>query len=108
MSCVKLIFPEIFSSEDVGQAARVARKKGHSFCDCNQRKIGGLVAIITSTILVLIAALLASGIFGPGNMGFIAGGLTIASMLGYGLAAYFLLSEPEKDPIDKILYRKKS
>jgi hypothetical protein len=60
-------------------------------CLCNAKKAVGLIALVIAAVMIIFAAILASGHFGGGVVAFTAGGLTFCSMLFFGLAAYFLV-----------------
>lgn len=75
-----------------------AIKKGGRkyFCHCNYRKMAGVISLVVASVMFLFASVLASGMFGGGTLAFIAGGLTIASMISFGVAAYCLVQRSPK------------
>ena len=60
-------------------------------CELNCKYFWGLVALVAAAVLISLAAVLAAGVFGGGQMGFIAGGLTIGSMIALGAAVVLLI-----------------
>jgi len=75
---------------------KVGEKEGRTYsCDCNKKQIIGLVSLVVAAVLLIFAIVLASGIFGVGKIAFASGGLTIASMFGFGTAAFLFAPKPE-------------
>lgn len=107
MSCIKLLFLSSQSNEDAEHLSiKTTKQNGQSHCfDCSPRKIAGLIALVISLALVILAAILASGVFGGGKLAFVAGALTIVGMVGFGMTAYLFLTESPEDSLQKTLSR---
>lgn len=56
-------------------------------------RLQSLTALVVGAVMVIFAAILASGVFGAGNMYFVAAGLVIGGMLSIGLGVYTLDKE---------------
>ena len=78
-------------------ASQEVSKCGRYSCNCNSKKIAGLVALVAAAVAIIAAAVIVSGIFGAGQMFFIAGGLAIVGMLSIALSAYLLTSDEDQD-----------
>jgi hypothetical protein len=76
---------------------KAGKKEGHTYiCDCDKKQIVGIVALVIAAVLLIFAVILASGVFGAGKMAFYAGGLAIASMFSFGIAAFLLTPKSPK------------
>src|SRR5262245_34499522 len=71
------------------QALPAGRQNGRSF-SLDKRKLVGIIFVIIACVSFIFAAILASGVFGAGKMGLIAGGLAILSIFALGPAIYCL------------------
>ncbi len=69
-------------------------------CECNRDKIIGLVLAALSSIALIFAFVLAGGVFGGGQMAFVAAGLAVGSTIGLGVSAFLILRDPPKDKDD--------
>lgn len=65
-------------------------------CACSTGKAVGLAALATGIAMVVMAAIMASGLFGGGHMYFVAAGLTVGSIIPFSIAAYFLKCKEPK------------
>lgn len=75
-----------------GESPKSVKLCGHDYsCEINGRKVLGLLALIAAAAMVVFAPILAAGVFGGGEMGFIAGGLTVGGMIMFGIAAVLLV-----------------
>jgi len=59
-------------------------------CECSTDKMIGTTALVAGIGMVVMAIVVASGVFGAGKMYFLAGGLGVGSILPLALAAYKL------------------
>lgn len=70
----------------LAQDAQKGQKCGRSYsCSCNGKQIGGLIVLVAGAAMLIFAVLLAAGLFGGGETGFVAGGLTVGSMILFGV-----------------------
>ncbi len=64
-------------------------------CACEGRKVFGLMALVGAAVALIFAVIFAAGVFGGGEMGIIAGGLTVGSMVSFAIAAALLIPKQE-------------
>lgn len=67
-------------------------------CECNGKKVSGLVTLALAAIALIFAIIFAAGVFGGGKMGLIAGGLTVTSMMLFAISCV-LLAHKQDMPI---------
>lgn len=90
-SVKKVVHDSALLDQEKTADKKVGSNVGRTYsCHFNQKRVGGLVALVVAAAVLIFAIVFASGIFGGGEIAFIAGGLTLMSMLGFGLAAYGL------------------
>ncbi|HEY4832426.1 MAG TPA: hypothetical protein VIH61_07715 [Waddliaceae bacterium] len=72
---------------------------GHT-CSCvwDKKSVIGVIALVIAAIMLIFAIILASGVFGGGTKGFIAGGLVIGSMIAFGTAAFLFFPNHQVVP----------
>ncbi len=63
---------------------------GHKF-SMDKRQVGGLILLVLAVAAIVFACILASGVFGGGEKGYIAAGLAVASIIFGAGAAYLLI-----------------
>ncbi len=63
-------------------------------CHVETKSVLGVIALVIAAAMLIFALLLASGIFGGGETGFIAGGLTVGTMISLAIAAILLIPRP--------------
>jgi hypothetical protein len=66
---------------------------GSRNCKCSEGKAVGVTALATGVVMVIMSAVIASGVMGGGQMYFVAAGLAAGSILPFSLAAYKLKCE---------------
>lgn len=54
-------------------------------------KITGTVILVAALVTLIFGFIVAAGVFGQGEMGYVAGGLVVGSMVLTGLGAYLLV-----------------
>ena len=80
----------------VDEASEKAVVTGREYsCACNTRMVSGLIALVMAAVALIFAAILAAGVFGGGETGLIAGGLTVGSMVAFAIAAVLLIPKRE-------------
>ena len=79
-----------------GDPENVGVSSGREYsCACHARNACGLMALVVAAVALIFAAILAAGVFGGGETGLIAGGLTVGSMVAFSIAAVLLI--PRRD-----------
>lgn len=59
-------------------------------CTCSTGKAVGVAALAAGIAMVVMAAIMASGLFGRGHMYFVAAGITVGSIIPFSIAAFLL------------------
>lgn len=62
------------------------------FPTCSRKTMGGSAAVAVGIVLVILAAIFASGVFGAGKFYFAAGAMAVFSIPLFILGAYYLAS----------------
>lgn len=55
------------------------------------RKVSGTVILVVAAVALIFGFIVAAGVFGQGEMGYVAGGLVVGSMVLTGIGAYLLV-----------------
>ena len=86
---------EVQTTESVAEVStRIV--SGHEYnCVCKGNQLVGLIVLVAAAVALIFAIILAAGVFGGGEMGLIAGALTVGSMLMFAIAAVLLVPKQE-------------
>lgn len=95
MAFLRRICPSSGGRNEIAEDTSAPRRGalGSRKCECSKGKAVGVTALATGVAMVIMSAVIASGVMGGGQMYFVAAGLAAGSILPFSLAAYKLKCE---------------